>query len=67
MRNGKFDKVATRSVIKALDGFARKYELPTARHAATKWNSGQQAKVRLAKQRAALEKELAEVNKRLAR
>jgi hypothetical protein len=67
MRNGKWDKVATRVVMRQLDRFARKYGLPTARHAVTKWNTGQQAKVRLAKQREKLEQELAEVNKRLSR
>lgn len=67
MRNGKFDKATTRTIMKALDGFARRYDLATARHAVSKWNAGQQAKARLAKQRQALEKELADVNRRLAR
>ena len=67
MKNGKYDKAATRLIMKTLDAAARKHGLPTARHAATKWNTGQQAKARLLKQRQELEKELAEVSKRLSR
>lgn len=67
MRNGKFDKAAMRSVMKALDSATRKHGLALVRHAATKWNNGQRDQARLVKQRAMLEKQLAEVSQRLAR
>lgn len=67
MRNGKFDKAATRAVMKLLDGATKKHGLTTVKHAATKWANGQRDKARLLKQRAALEKELAEVGRALTR
>ena len=67
MRNGKYDKAATRAVMKLLDSATRKHGLPTVKHAATKWANGQRDKARLLKQRTALEKQLAEVSKALTR
>ena len=67
MKNGKFDKTATRSVMKSLDAAAKKHGLALVKHAATKWATGQRDKARLIKQRAVLEKELAEVSKQLTR
>lgn len=66
MKN-RFDKVATRSVMKALDAATKKHGLSLVRHAATKWNNGQRDKARLVKERAALEKKLADVAKQLSR
>ena len=52
-------------VMRWLDGMAKKNGLTDVKHAAVKWATAQRDKLRLAKQRAALERELAEVNKRL--
>jgi len=67
MKNGKFDKTAMRSVMKALDAATKKHGLALVKHAATKWSNGQRDKARLLKQRVTLEKELAEVSKQLSR
>lgn len=61
----KVDSPATKAVISLLDKAAKQYGLSEVRRAANRWASGQRDKLRLAKQRAALERELAEVNKRL--
>jgi hypothetical protein len=60
-----FDKKQTKAVMSALDAATRKYGLPLVKHAATKWCNGQRDKARLLKQRAALEKQLAEVSTKL--
>lgn len=61
----KFDAQKEKSVIKLLDTATKKYGLRDVRHAANKWCIGQRDRLRLAKQSAALEKQLAEVNRRL--
>lgn len=61
------DSAATKSVLEILDGAAKKHGLREVRYAANKWVKGQGDKLRLARQRAALERELAEVNQRLGR
>lgn len=61
------DSAATKAVLKMLDGVAKKHGLREVRYAANKWVKGQGDRLRLAKQRAALERELAEVNQRLGK
>lgn len=63
----KFDKAATRAVMKLLDSASRKHGLAQVKHAATKWANGQRDKARLLKQRAALERQLTEVSRALSR
>jgi hypothetical protein len=64
-KNSKYNAVTVKSVMRWLDGMAKKHGLSDVRHAATKWATAQRDKARLAKDRAALERQLAEVNKRL--
>lgn len=66
-KSSKYNAVTIAMVVRWLDNMAKKSGLPDVRHAALKWVTAQQAKARLAKQRAALEKELAEVNHRLGK
>lgn len=67
MANRKFDKEATSAIMKTLGEFAKEHGVLLVRHAATKWANGQREKARLLQQRAELEKELADVSKRLSR
>lgn len=65
MASRKFGKVKTKAILKLLDQTARKYGLDEVRHATTKWCTGQRDRLRLARQRRAIEKQLAELNSRL--
>ena len=56
---------AFKAVLKTLDSAAKAYGLREVKSAATRWVNGQRDKFRLSKERAALEKQLAEVTKRL--
>lgn len=63
-RNSKYS--ATKTILKVLDGLARKHGLVEVRHAANKWATAQRERASLAKQRKALEQKLAEVSRRLS-
>lgn len=65
MGKNKFDKKQTKAVMRLLDSAANKYSLPLVKSVAMKWCNAQRDRTRLAKQRAALEKQLAEVSARL--
>ena len=67
MSQAKWDKLAVRAVIKALDALTRKHGLIQVKHAATKWGNAQRDKARILKRRKELESELAEVSKQLSR
>jgi hypothetical protein len=64
-RKGKHNAVTVAMVMRWLDSAAKKNGLSDVRHAATKWATAQRDKARLAKERAALERKLAEVQQRL--
>jgi len=67
MARKRADSASVKAVIKLLDHAAKKHGLAEVRRAANRWAIGQRDKLRLARQRVALERELAEVNKRLGR
>ena len=65
MKNDVAEKKVLKSIMKQLDAIQRKHGLFLARRATSRWLTGQRDRSRLAKERAALEKKLAEVNQRL--
>ena len=65
MPSRKFDKTKEKALIKLLDTAVRKYGLLDVRHAANKWATVQRARHSLAKKRAALQRELEQVNQKL--
>ena len=65
MRKTRFDKKVEKSIMKMLDGHAKKHGMTDTRHAANKWCAAQRDKASLAKARTELEKRLAEVNRKL--
>ena len=67
MNKPKRNDSTTKSIIKILDGIAKRRGLNTTRHAVNKWAQAQRDKLRLTKQSAALQKQLEEVNRRLSR
>jgi hypothetical protein len=67
MRKSKFDKSRVTILITTLNAFSRRYGLPLVRHTVSRWNNAQRDKTRFLKQKQALKKELAEVNRRLSR
>lgn len=66
MARKKSESPAFKAVLKLLDAAARKHGMSETRRASNRWSIGQRDKARLAKQRAALERQLAEVTKRLS-
>lgn len=66
MRKTRFNKKSEKSIMKYLDGAAKKFGLTDTRHAANKWVNAQRIKASLAKAQKALEAKLQEVNRKLA-
>lgn len=67
MRKSRYDTTVTQAVMRGLEDAAKEHGVPLVRYVATKWANGQRDKARLLKQRAALEKQLTEVSKKLRR
>lgn len=65
MKYNAAEKKIVGTIMKQLDALQRKYGPLLARRAVSRWATGQQARSRLGKERARLEKQLAEVNQRL--
>lgn len=65
MKYNATEKKFVKSILKQLDAIQRKHGLLLARRAISRWLTGQRDRSRLAKERAILEKKLAEVNQRL--
>jgi len=61
----KVEKKVVKAMFRQLDALQRKHGSMESRYVITRWLNGQRDKSRLAKQRAALERELAEVTRRL--
>lgn len=67
MKKSKHNAVATKAIITLLDVAAKKHGMKDTRYAVNKWASGQRDRLRLTKQSAVLQKQLAEVEKRLGK
>ena len=65
MRKARFDKKVEKSIMRMLDGSAKKHSLTDVRHAAHKWCTARRDKASLAKTRTELEKRFAEINRKL--
>ena len=65
MKYNSAEKKIVKSIMKQLDAIQRKHGSLIARRAINRWATGQRDRARLAKERAQLEKKLAEVNQRL--
>ncbi len=65
-RATRYDMVAAKTIMHLLDGASKKHGLQTTKYAATKWASMQASRARMLKDKAALEKELAAIQAKLA-